>query len=149
MGTREGKESLRSKEAWEPLVKEFGASKMLTAVDGELHKQLRAVMKRGFSKESIKGRYQEVLDITRTALQRDWKPGKMVPVVEAMQHIVVEQLGMVLTGQTPRERTEEHTSELQSLMRISYAVFRLKKKNKRHYYTTTNRYSHIKYSLTI
>src|SRR3546814_3742297 len=26
-------------------------------------------------------------------------------------------------------RSEEHTSELQSLMRISYAVFRLKKKN--------------------
>src|SRR3546814_3359104 len=26
------------------------------------------------------------------------------------------------------ERSEEHTSELQSLMRISYAVFRLKKK---------------------
>src|SRR3546814_8435508 len=28
-------------------------------------------------------------------------------------------------------RSEEHTSELQSLMRISYAVFCLKKKNKR------------------
>src|SRR3546814_9067824 len=27
-------------------------------------------------------------------------------------------------------RSEEHTSELQSLMRISYAVFRLKKKNR-------------------
>src|SRR3546814_4038676 len=27
------------------------------------------------------------------------------------------------------DRSEEHTSELQSLMRISYAVFRLKKKN--------------------
>src|SRR3546814_5244729 len=32
-------------------------------------------------------------------------------------------------------RSEEHTSELQSLMRISYAVFCLKKKN---YHTTTN-----------
>src|SRR3546814_7270965 len=31
------------------------------------------------------------------------------------------------------DRSEEHTSELQSLMRISYAVFCLKKKN-----TTTN-----------
>src|SRR3546814_9898708 len=31
----------------------------------------------------------------------------------------------------PRRRSEEHTSELQSLMRISYAVFCLKKK-KRH-----------------
>src|SRR3546814_5209145 len=38
-------------------------------------------------------------------------------------------------------RSEEHTSELQSLMRISYAVFCLKKKNK---YTTDNteRHSH-------
>src|SRR3546814_8788037 len=33
-------------------------------------------------------------------------------------------------------RSEEHTSELQSLMRISYAVFCLKKKKqKQHYYT--------------
>src|SRR3546814_5001240 len=30
----------------------------------------------------------------------------------------------------PSPRSEEHTSELQSLMRISYAVFCLKKKNK-------------------
>src|SRR3546814_2584570 len=30
----------------------------------------------------------------------------------------------------PLERSEEHTSELQSLMRISYAVFCLKKKKK-------------------
>src|SRR3546814_1999510 len=31
---------------------------------------------------------------------------------------------------TAARRSEEHTSELQSLMRISYAVFCLKKKNK-------------------
>src|SRR3546814_10467422 len=32
------------------------------------------------------------------------------------------------------DRSEEHTSELQSLMRISYAVFCLKKKKKKTYY---------------
>src|SRR3546814_5397834 len=32
-----------------------------------------------------------------------------------------------------QDRSEEHTSELQSLMRISYAVFCLKKKNKKYY----------------
>src|SRR3546814_10200838 len=32
-----------------------------------------------------------------------------------------------------RHRSEEHTSELQSLMRISYAVFCLKKKTRDHY----------------
>src|SRR3546814_3896572 len=34
-----------------------------------------------------------------------------------------------LRRQRPWSRSEEHTSELQSLMRISYAVFCLKKKN--------------------
>src|SRR3546814_5663443 len=33
-----------------------------------------------------------------------------------------------ITGLRPGQRSEEHTSELQSLMRISYAVFCLKKK---------------------
>src|SRR3546814_3069686 len=33
-----------------------------------------------------------------------------------------------LVANTPGDRSEEHTSELQSLMRISYAVFCLKKK---------------------
>src|SRR3546814_3567355 len=35
-----------------------------------------------------------------------------------------------------RKRSEEHTSELQSLMRISYAVFCLKKKKQQMYITT-------------
>src|SRR3546814_8560038 len=39
--------------------------------------------------------------------------------------------GGILVGQLV-QRSEEHTSELQSLMRISYAVFCLKKKNITH-----------------
>src|SRR3546814_6115505 len=39
-----------------------------------------------------------------------------------------------------RLRSEEHTSELQSLMRISYAVFCLKKKKKIHKYNDKIRY---------
>src|SRR3546814_4395084 len=38
----------------------------------------------------------------------------------------------------PSRRSEEHTSELQSLMRISYAVFRLKKKKHNTKYEITN-----------
>src|SRR3546814_4439530 len=36
---------------------------------------------------------------------------------------------LVIADVAGHERSEEHTSELQSLMRISYAVFCLKKKN--------------------
>src|SRR3546814_3016375 len=37
------------------------------------------------------------------------------------------------------QRSEEHTSELQSLMRISYAVFCLKKKKNNTYHVGTNK----------
>src|SRR3546814_3904815 len=47
-------------------------------------------------------------------------------------HGLVE-VGIGLAGEADdevgRDRSEEHTSEVQSLMRISYAVFCLKKKN--------------------
>src|SRR3546814_2529885 len=49
-------------------------------------------------------------------------------------------------------RSEEHTSELQSLMRISYAVFCLKKKNKSpinhctHNKTSTNKHHQLQHT---
>src|SRR3546814_3657364 len=56
------------------------------------------------------------------------------------EHSDVQQRGTMREGPSARgrsrkghlqeDRSEEHTSELQSLMRISYAVFCLKKKNK-------------------
>src|SRR3546814_6878036 len=46
-------------------------------------------------------------------------------------------LSMQRLFDTVEARSEEHTSELQSLMRISYAVFCLKKKTTTHHYYTT------------
>src|SRR3546814_7658755 len=45
------------------------------------------------------------------------------------------------------ERSEEHTSELQSLMRISYAVFCLKKKNN-HTNQLQHKLSRLEYNIT-
>src|SRR3546814_9353739 len=48
----------------------------------------------------------------------------------------ISQMATIPTGVfNPDGRSEEHTSELQSLMRISYAVFCLKKNNPRHQHT--------------
>src|SRR3546814_7644905 len=44
-------------------------------------------------------------------------------------------------GTTRRGRSEEHTSELQSLMRISYAVFCLKKKTNTMQIKTTTQHN--------
>src|SRR3546814_7445407 len=54
--------------------------------------------------------------------QRLWTPAFAgAPVTERLSNQLL-----------PRRRSEEHTSELQSLMRISYAVFCLKKKTQNH-----------------
>src|SRR3546814_8131942 len=49
--------------------------------------------------------------------------------------LFIDDLGFDDVGGDARafRRSEEHTSELQSLMRISYAVFCLKKKNDQHH----------------
>src|SRR3546814_5461671 len=54
------------------------------------------------------------------------------PVIERGAHASPEAPRSCLADgpPSPLERSEEHTSELQSLMRISYAVFCLKKKKK-------------------
>src|SRR3546814_5613883 len=53
-----------------------------------------------------------------------------------------EGLLLIDTGNEIFARSEEHTSELQSLMRISYAVFCLKKKKQKNR-TTTNSQTNI------
>src|SRR3546814_5139643 len=52
--------------------------------------------------------------------------------------IALEERGEAIAGliYDPIKRSEEHTSELQSLMRISYAVFCLKNKNRQQPFTT-------------
>src|SRR3546814_4627701 len=61
--------------------------------------------------------------VRQLTMGADLAPGLVTG--QAMQK--VEQLAAL--KQLPVGRSEEHTSELQSLMRISYAVFCLKKKN--------------------
>src|SRR3546814_10008272 len=83
------------------------------------------------------GAFQIMLD---TGREHDWFGSAwvvMLAVVAAISFVAF--VIWELTDANPvvdlrifRFRSEEHTSELQSLMRISYAVFCLKKKNTTH-----------------
>src|SRR3546814_4594728 len=66
------------------------------------------------------------------------------PIAAAEFDDLIRTLRLSLT----RKRSEEHTSELQSLMRISYAVFCLKKKNRINISTTTHIFVFI-HSITL
>src|SRR3546814_9086133 len=50
--------------------------------------------------------------------------------MEAIYEFEVKDFPVTVAVDSEGQRSEEHTSELQSLMRISYAVFCLKKKKK-------------------
>src|SRR3546814_7222261 len=57
--------------------------------------------------------------------------GKLITQGAEVEAVLRPVDGLSLSGNLAYTRSEEHTSELQSLMRISYAVFCLKKKKKR------------------
>src|SRR3546814_8377418 len=68
----------------------------------------------------------EVKSIAPTVRMPGFRPGKVPPNLIRKMH------GPTLSADALNkaiDRSEEHTSELQSLMRISYAVFCLKNKN--------------------
>src|SRR3546814_6546145 len=69
----------------------------------------------------------------RLPLPRSWRcRGEVKPMTRAIHDVEAERHRQVFEeGYT--ERSEEHTSELQSLMRSSYAVFCLKKKKTKPY----------------
>src|SRR3546814_3904583 len=52
--------------------------------------------------------------------------------VRLVLQMSIDRVAPVIRRSDTIDRSEEHTSELQSLMRISYAVFCLKKKKNRH-----------------
>src|SRR3546814_4429739 len=95
-------------------------------------------------------------DIVVTARRRE-ENAQTVPVsVTAFSGAALEQRNVHELQDLKRRRSEEHTSELQSLMRISYAVFCLKKKKKnkstintKHNKQRTTKRTNIKYHNSI
>src|SRR3546814_8642299 len=73
-------------------------------------------------------------------------------IVQALQTIAsrstdpIDSVVVSITQVHGGDRSEEHTSELQSLMRISYAVFCLKKKTSKHNTETHRKHNNLSLS---
>src|SRR3546814_4258120 len=71
-------------------------------------------------------RFPQLKPLQRSGRRRYYR-AEDVALAERIHHLLHVQ-GFTVEGARKALRSEEHTSELQSLMRISYAVFCLKKK---------------------
>src|SRR3546814_10558872 len=84
---------------------------------------------------------QEVPGHNWSKTRRCWSYPLSLHTCRLLRHVFTDMLviGKRLSAWARQARSEEHTSELQSLMRISYAVFCLKKKkdNKHSHSNTT------------
>lgn len=118
LSTRLGKTKLRSKEFWQGFMDYMGVTKQINAEEGELHRKLQDVLRRGFSREAVAGQYHRLAEITDDALARDWPVGQGVPVVDAFQKMVVQQIGLFATGRAPLEYVKDIRVNIRTLMNV-------------------------------
>src|SRR3546814_10458789 len=86
----------------------------------------RSLMSRVFTPRKVAALEPQIREFCANALDPFVGSGELDFIEDLGKQMPMRVIGMLLG--VP-ERSEEHTSELQSLMRISYAVFCLKKKN--------------------
>lgn len=126
MSTKAGREGLRSKEFWDDFVEHYGASKTLTQIDGEEHRKMRGIMRRGFSREAAAGRYHLLTEICDKSIARDWGSGESVPVVEAFQYMIVQMIGEMMSGDAPLEYVKDIRTNILFLLNTLVARVRPK-----------------------
>src|SRR3546814_6595761 len=88
---------------------------LLQRMNDEVHRRVQRFVDRKLADEPV------------LELQPEIDPLGQALVVDDDEEVEIRPIA--LGGMRLVDRSEEHTSELQSLMRISYAVFCLKKKN--------------------
>ncbi len=126
MSTKKGRDGLRSKEFWDDFVEHYGASKTLTQIDGEEHRRMRGIMRKGFSREAAAGKYHELTEIADKSIVRDWKSGDTVPVVEAFQYMIVQMIGEMMSGDAPLDYVKDIRTNILFLLNVLVARVRPK-----------------------
>src|SRR3546814_5013335 len=76
----------------------------------------------------VAGGVESISMVQTSALRTEPDPGLLAMVPDIYMPLLQTAETVAKRYGIPRDRSEEHTSELQSLMRISYAVFCVKKK---------------------
>ena len=126
MSTKKGRDGLRSKEFWDDFVEHYGASKTLTQIDGEEHRKLRSIMRKGFSREAAAGKYHDLTHIADQSITRDWSKDGTVPVVEAFQYMIVQMIGEMMSGDAPLEYVKDIRTNILFLLNTLVARVRPK-----------------------
>lgn len=100
LSSREGRECLTVGDAWKFVEDEFDARQTLVTTDGQVHKELRGVLQRGYSRDAMENRYDEAVAVVDAHIDAAWATGTSVPVLSAMQSLVIQLIGRYMSGST-------------------------------------------------
>ena len=115
---REGEQHFSSELLFGGFAEEMGTRTFMVAMDGEPHRRLRKLMRRGFSKEAIGANMDQVVaEAVKEA--RSWERGQYVPVLRRMQEMVASQLGLITVGRRPGEDFDHLSRFLNTNMRAT------------------------------
>lgn len=99
---REGKSLFRSREFWQDMDKEYGASRSLISMDGDDHTRLRKVERPGYARSALLDRLPTALAIT-TGEMATWPLAQPLPALYSIQRIVTEQLSVIAANYSARD----------------------------------------------
>ena len=98
---KEGRNHLRSAEAWRDFAAELGAERAVMSMDGAEHDRMRNGMKRGYSRAAAEQHIPELVEIVRREIAA-WPTDRPITAHYALQRIATDELGILAAGTSPR-----------------------------------------------
>ena len=117
---RAGGQHLRTFEDWRGFNDTARALRLLVSMDGIEHTHLRKAMARGYSQKAMDGRVQDAVDIARRAIA-EWPDHRAISLMPAMQIIIAEQVGQILTGHSTLGYFQDLRIFLRTMLKVHLA----------------------------
>lgn len=118
LSTRQGRDAFRSREVWQGMVHELGATEVVNGADGERHAALRSLVREGFSRRALHGEYDELVGGCDRALDTLCAGADSVPVVALSQRIAAEQLGHLMIGMAATDHAPDILHAIKSIINV-------------------------------
>lgn len=118
---QDGKECLHTDHVtWQGFAQQFGGTRALAGMDGPEHVRLRRLMRDGYSRGQLVKDPTGAVAIVENEM-RQWPENRPVSVYPSVQRMVVDQLGTLMSGASPKEHVEDILTFIHALEMVYMA----------------------------
>ncbi|MFK7805062.1 MAG: cytochrome P450 [Anaerolineae bacterium] len=100
--TKHGDKYLSGRDSWTTFADEVDSQYFMAAIDGKVHKQMRSIIKKPYSRQNLLSKIPDVVQTVDTFTQ-GWGAGDSFSTFSKMQVLIADQIGTLLLGHGPGE----------------------------------------------